>query len=340
MTTMLKERGFAAGYGLMLVGVVVLLIGFAIDAWLHADDETLASREGLFTLSNPGHALIFAGLAITIVGACLGPYTRWVLGRSSAVLTVGAPVGALLVAGFASLTFATALNDLSHDDEHSHAATVADTQHDDAAAPHDDPATGGIGSITDHSSHNMDRVLPEHRATVALSESTMHEPPNSQPVTAENLAFAETFLAEVRAGTEKYKDVAVAQAEGYIRITPDIPLIGAHFFKPGLTGLDPAQPAILLYTGGGAEGWDLIGVSFTLDKTLGDETLPETPLGGLAGWHYHTNLCFTEGGNVSIAEDSSKCFGVFAEETGWLLHVWAWSDSPEGVFAHANSLLQ
>jgi hypothetical protein len=81
-------------------------------------------------------------------------------------------------------------------------------------------------------------------------------------------------------------------------------------------------------------------VSFQLPKVLGDETPPETPLGGLAGWHYHTNLCFGEGGNATLAPDAAHCAGIFVQETGWLLHVWAWLDSPEGVFDHANSLLQ
>jgi hypothetical protein len=168
----------------------------------------------------------------------------------------------------------------------------------------------------------------------------MHEPPNTQSVTAENLAFAESFLAAARAGTEKYLDVAAAEAAGYARITPDIPLIGAHFFKPGLEGMDPANPSILLYEDDGAGGWALTGLSFTLPKTLGDDMPPVTDLGGLAGWHYHSNLCFLAGGRVTIAIDQSQCNGVFTAETGWLLHVWVWKDSPEGVFAHANSLLQ
>ncbi|MEX1195825.1 MAG: hypothetical protein WD904_03780 [Dehalococcoidia bacterium] len=335
MTALLKERGFAAGYGLMLLGVFVLLDGFAVDAWLHGRDETLAAREGLFTLSNPGHLLIFIGLAVTILGACIGPYSRWVLGKRSVALSLLVPVAAIVIAGSSSAAFATAVNNMSHEDEgHVHDASAA------VSDAHTDTATHGGGlSAALHHGH-MAHVLRDNQATVALAESTMHEPANNQTVTAENLAFAEQFLVDARAGTEKYQNVAVAEAEGYLRITPDLPLIGAHFFKDGLEGLDPAHPSILLYQDDGADGWKLAGMSYTLPKTFGDDVPPETGLGGLAGWHYHSNLCFLAGGGVTIAFNEGDCGGVFVQETGWLLHVWAWLDSPEGVFNHANSLLQ
>jgi hypothetical protein len=77
---------------------------------------------------------------------------------------------------------------------------------------------------------------------------------------------------------------------------------------------------------------------YQLPKTDGVDTPPVTPLGPLANWHYHTDLCFTASGVV--IRDAAGCGGVFVAETDWLLHVWAWKDSPEGVFNHANSLLQ
>jgi hypothetical protein len=64
-------------------------------------------------------------------------------------------------------------------------------------------------------------------------------------------------------------------------------------------------------------------------------------LGSLAQWHYHSNLCFDlRTAVVSEAATAAQCQGRFAFETPWLLHAWIWIDSPEGVFDHANSLLQ
>jgi hypothetical protein len=58
-----------------VVGVAALLSGLALDAYLHAKDPTLAHREGIFTLSNPGHVLLGAGIALVVVGLIGAAYT-------------------------------------------------------------------------------------------------------------------------------------------------------------------------------------------------------------------------------------------------------------------------
>lgn len=65
-----------------LLGVVALLGGLALDSFLHARDPTLAHREGVFTISNPGHVLLGIGIGLVVVGV-LGasymslPYGVW-----------------------------------------------------------------------------------------------------------------------------------------------------------------------------------------------------------------------------------------------------------------------
>jgi len=58
-----------------VVGVAALLSGLALDAYLHAKDPTLAHREGIFTLTNPGHVLLGAGIALVVVGLIGAAYT-------------------------------------------------------------------------------------------------------------------------------------------------------------------------------------------------------------------------------------------------------------------------
>ena len=53
------------------VGTVLLIVGLAWDAVLHGIDPDLAAREGVFTLSNPGHGLFAVGLALVVVGSML-----------------------------------------------------------------------------------------------------------------------------------------------------------------------------------------------------------------------------------------------------------------------------
>jgi len=58
-----------------LLGAASLLLGLALDAYLHAQDPTLAHREGIFTLSNPGHVLLGTGIVLVVVGLVGAAYT-------------------------------------------------------------------------------------------------------------------------------------------------------------------------------------------------------------------------------------------------------------------------
>lgn len=68
-------RRTAAFLSAGLLGVLALLGGLAVDSYLHAQDPTLAHREGLFTLGNPGHVLLGIGIALVVVGVVGAAYT-------------------------------------------------------------------------------------------------------------------------------------------------------------------------------------------------------------------------------------------------------------------------
>ena len=116
-------KKLAAFLTIGLLGAASLLLGLALDAYLHAQDPTLAHREGVFTLSNPGHVLLGTGIALVVLGLIGAAYTslpggtwarRGLLIASLALIVVSSDA-----AGWAASVERTASTD------HNHASTSA-----------------------------------------------------------------------------------------------------------------------------------------------------------------------------------------------------------------------
>jgi len=141
-------------------------------------------------------------------------------------------------------------------------------------------------------------------------------------------ADASALVAVVRGATERFKDVAVAEAEGYTLhfgcvSGPDFGAMGMHFVNGPLVAdgeLDPTRPEIVIYEPQPNGKLRLVGADFLVLADAWNAKHAGPP--ELMGQLFHLF-------------ESPNRFGLPAFYT---LHVWAWKESPTGTFVnwHAN----
>lgn len=163
----------------------------------------------------------------------------------------------------------------------------------------------------------------------------------------------EPNLAEVRTATERFQDVSVALAEGYIRDPFDlcdtaemmgrpaaIGAIGIHYFRPDLLGItappaprvdgagthtDFTKPSILIYEPQADGSLDLVAVeNLTFIKAW-------TAAGNSAPPSFHGVPYDRMEDDPATAVDEAHMFMPHYDR-----HVWIYRDNPNGVFTPFN----
>jgi hypothetical protein len=133
----------------------------------------------------------------------------------------------------------------------------------------------------------------------------------------------------VQQATGKYRDVAVAESDGYHLLfgcvsDEDSGAMGLHYVNLGLYAnadgtfddeVDPYRPEIILYEPT-PSGPRLTGADYLVDAATWDETHTQAP--ELNGQIFHFF-------------DAPNRFGL---RPFYTLHVWAWKDSPTGTFVN------
>lgn len=160
-------------------------------------------------------------------------------------------------------------------------------------------------------------------------------------------------LAQARQATTKYHDVAVAEADGYVPVSPYVPGMGIHYLNQAVIGpfFSPETPGILLYAPAGQGRLRLVGVEYiVLDALLGpgfSDGLPDNEPDGFTGdsdsWEFHQAEChYTDGSEGYCASpadaDPAKTLALWHPDI-WLLHVWLWQANPDGIFEDFNPTL-
>jgi hypothetical protein len=145
-----------------------------------------------------------------------------------------------------------------------------------------------------------------------------------QEMTPDQARAASDLISIVRQSTERFKDVSVAEKEGYALqfgcvSGPDDGAMGLHFINGDLVNsgvIDPMHPQIVLYEPTANGGLRLTGADFLVLAKAWDAKKQGPPQ--LMGQLFHLF-------------ESPNRFGLPAFYT---LHVWAWKDNPKGAFVN------
>jgi hypothetical protein len=149
----------------------------------------------------------------------------------------------------------------------------------------------------------------------------------SSSVRADERKDAGALVRVVRESTERFKDVAVAEAEGYglafgCVSGPDSGAMGMHFVNGDLVAdgeIDAARPEIVIYEPLPNGRLRLIGADYLVLADQWNATHAGAP--ELMGQLFH------------LFEAPNR-FGLPAFYT---LHVWAWKENPTGTFVNWHS---
>ncbi|GAC1427453.1 MAG: hypothetical protein NVSMB65_00020 [Chloroflexota bacterium] len=297
----MRGKTGAIGRWATLVGVLLQVVGLG----------TTVLRQGASsdTSGGPGFVVFLLGLGLTLLGLLL------FLGATLAGRRESGSRGMVRVAGAVAVTAVLVLAGGSF-----------------AYALQNSRAVGA----------HSDAAVHFKNAELEALEGGFHQDNHTEvPVTYDQMMKVSAMLGTMRAASAPYKDVNAALAAGYQQITQDIPMLGAHFVNFSYLrdgAFDPSRPPILLYERAHAR-WNLVGVSYLVPRRSATDSQPDVIPGPLAVWHDHQNLCITRALHIAVLNEQ-QCVAKNAfwlRDTGWMVHVWIWKDSPQGVFSHVNS---
>lgn len=214
----------------------------------------------------------------------------------------------------------------------------------------DDPMAG----MAEHAMSGMD-----HGAHSAATLRHMEMSP-LRVGTHDDTVRARAVAAELRSAIARYKNVKVAEEDGYAMFLPGVKEQRVFHFTRRSNALreafrfDPAQPTSLLYRRAADGGMALIGAMYTMPRRASLETLDARIPLSIAQWHRHVNWCLPPRGERERFGERRNGAPVFGPESpiatqaecdavggtfhpslfGWMVHVNVFAgDDLHAIFA-------
>ena len=212
----------------------------------------------------------------------------------------------------------------------------------------------GAMDSTDHYS----AAVVDHAMSGAMHEDPHLRMSPSRPGTAADTARAAALVAEMRRNLAQYRDVRVAEQQGFRLFLPRVKQPVRHFTNwrwavEAMFRFDPTKPTSLLYREGPDGHFELIGAMYTAPaRTSIPDLDARIPL-SIARWHEHVNWCLPPRGGAARWGEERDGLRLFGPQSpiatraacdsvggrfrprvfGWMVHVQAFeSDDPKVIW--------
>jgi len=221
-----------------------------------------------------------------------------------------------------------------------------------SSAQHQHPATSD-SSMAGMSMSSMSSMPSMQGAAEQSMNAAMDMNPHMRMTalrtpTAADSARARALVDTLRRALAKYKDVNVAESDGFRMFAPQVKNQRVYHFTRNMNAVkaaftfDPAEPTSLLYTKDPSGNFKLVGAMYTAPRRASEDDLnARVPL-SIARWHEHVNICIPrrgEGERWKEMKNGVMLFGPAgsittkaecdAADGRWFEHLFGW-------MVHAN----
>jgi hypothetical protein len=156
--------------------------------------------------------------------------------------------------------------------------------------------SGRIGALDALGSEHSPELAAAIRELLSDENAHMRMAPR-RTATRDDSTRAAELVRVARTTLAKYKDVRLAEADGYLRFLPNVepqPIYHYTNYEHAYAAsyvMDPMHPTSLLYRRSAGGKLVLVGAMYTAPPDATPEELDARLPSGMAHWHEHVNFC-------------------------------------------------